>query len=81
MKYKMLHECYNGTFSWITLKKKSWNVFFKQKFMGTSLNGKIQCVIKKYENNIYKRNTEVFLQTFYSVYRKINTKNNKCILM
>lgn len=24
---------------------------------------------------------EVFLQTFYSVYRKINTKNNKCILM
>lgn len=24
---------------------------------------------------------EVFLQTFYSVYHKINTKNNKCILM
>lgn len=47
MTYKMLHECYNGTFSWITLEKKKLKFFFKQKFMGTSLNGKIQCVIKK----------------------------------
>lgn len=47
MTYKMLHECYNGTFSWITLEKKKLKCFFKQKFMGTSLNGKIQCVIKK----------------------------------
>lgn len=45
-------------------EKKSWNVFFKQKFMGTSLNGKIQCVIKKNENNIYKRNTESIFTDF-----------------
>lgn len=30
-----------------TEKKKLKCFFFKQKFMGTSLNGKIQCVIKK----------------------------------
>lgn len=33
--------------------------------MGTSLNGKIQCVIKKEkENNIYKRNTESIFTDF-----------------
>lgn len=30
MKYKMLHECYNGTFLWITLKKKV-EMFFLSK--------------------------------------------------
>lgn len=38
--------------------------------MGTSLNGKIQCVIKKNMKITYiKEIQKVFLQTFYSVYR------------
>lgn len=53
--------------------------------MGTSLNGKIQCVIKKNMKITYiKEIQKVFFTDFLqcvSLICKINTKNNKCILM